>query len=134
MAHSVGGNNAGHTVPCACQSPRFRWPDGERLVRLGFTSNRFRDQTTVAGESWDSSSVLQPSKLDISGTPAPISWPGFPNKIEIEFGDDPQKTFQEAELRNNQDEYLEWATVKRNGKITKVMFTCEGPEYWKFIA
>src|SRR5436189_2623455 len=71
-----------------------------------------------------------PSKLDVSGTSAPISWPGFPNKIEIEFGDDPQKTLQEAELRNNQDEYLEWATVKRNGKITKVMFTCEGPEYW----
>lgn len=74
------------------------------------------------------------SKLDISGTPAPISWPGFPNKVEIDFGDDPEKMFQQAELRNNQDEYLEWATVKQQGKITKVMFTCEGPEYWRFIA
>jgi hypothetical protein len=24
--------------------------------------------------------------------------------------------------------------VKTNGKITRVMFTCEGPEYWEFIA
>lgn len=74
------------------------------------------------------------SKLDVSGTAAPISWPAFPNKVEIDFGDDPQQMFQQAESRNNQDEYLEWATIKQNGKITRVMFTCEGPEYWRFIA
>ena len=34
-----------------------------------------------------------------------------------------------------QDEYCEWS-VTRNaaGKITKVMFTSEGPEYWKYLA
>jgi len=75
-----------------------------------------------------------PSKLDVSGTPAPISWPAFPRQIELSFGDDPQEMFTEGEQRDNQDEYLEWSTVKQNGKITRVMFTCEGPEYWKFIA
>ena len=37
-------------------------------------------------------------------------------------------------MRNNQDEYLEWAVIRQDGKITKVMFTCEGPEYWSHVA
>jgi len=40
----------------------------------------------------------------------------------------------EAEKRSKQDEYLEWVTVKHNGKVTRVIFTCESPEYWEFIA
>ena len=74
------------------------------------------------------------SKLDVSGTPTPISWPAFPQIVEINFGDDPQRMFGEAEKRDNQDEYLEWATTSEGGKITKVMFTCEGPEYWNHVA
>ena len=42
--------------------------------------------------------------------------------------------FEEAESRDNQDEYLEWATTKQADKITRIMFTSEGPEYWTFIA
>jgi hypothetical protein len=75
-----------------------------------------------------------PARLDVSGTAAPISWPAFPNIIEINFGDDPQQMFTQGELRSNQDEYLEWAVVRENGKITKIAFTCEGPEYWSFVA
>lgn len=38
-------------------------------------------------------------------------------------------------LLNQQDEYCEWS-VERNaqGKVTRVMFTCEGPEYWTCLA
>jgi hypothetical protein len=75
-----------------------------------------------------------PSKLDVAGTPVPISWPAFPQVIEIKYGDNLQEMFRQAELRDNQDEYLEWASIKQNGKLTKVMFTCEGPEYWNYIA
>src|SRR5262245_49830231 len=71
-----------------------------------------------------------PSKLDVAGTPVPISWPAFPQIIEIRFGDDQREMFRQGEIRNNQDEYLEWAVITQNGKITKVMFTCESPEYW----
>ena len=53
------------------------------------------------------------SKLDVSGTPTPISWPAFPQIIEINFGDNPQEMFSEAENRDNQDEYLEWAAHPR---------------------
>jgi hypothetical protein len=75
-----------------------------------------------------------PSKLDVSGTPTPISWQAFPQIIELRFGDDLQEMFRQAESRDNQDEYLEWAVIRQDGKITKVMFTCEGPEYWKHVA
>src|SRR4051812_40121908 len=75
-----------------------------------------------------------PSKLAVSGTPTPINWQGFPQKIELRFGDDPEEMFRQAESRNNQDEYLEWAVMREGGKITKVMFTCEGPEYWSHVA
>jgi hypothetical protein len=75
-----------------------------------------------------------PSKLDVSGNPAPINWQGFPQIIELQYGDNPQEMYRQAEMRNNQDEYLEWAAIKEGGKITKVMFTCEGPEYWSHVA
>ena len=75
-----------------------------------------------------------PSKVDVSGAPTPIAWQAFPQIIELKYGDDPQEMFRQAEMRNNQDEYLEWAVIKDGDKITKVMFTCEGPEYWDHVA
>ncbi len=75
-----------------------------------------------------------PSKLDVSGTPTPISWPAFPNIVEQQFGDDLKEMFRQGEMRDNQDEYLEWATISQGDKITKVMFTCESPEYWEHVA
>lgn len=34
-----------------------------------------------------------------------------------------------------QDEYCEWSVTKNDsGKITRVTFTCEGPEYWEYLA
>lgn len=74
------------------------------------------------------------SKLDVSGTPTPISWPAFPNIVELRFGDDPKEMFRQGEMRDNQDEYLEWTTISQDNKITRVMFTCEGPEYWEHVA
>lgn len=33
-----------------------------------------------------------------------------------------------------QDEYLEWHVTRKNGKIERIMFTAEGPEYWRTLA
>jgi hypothetical protein len=90
--------------------------------------------TTLSTNSGLQPQFYNASKLDVSGTPTPISWPGFPQIIELNFGDDPPKMFAQAEIRDNQDEYLEWAVASESGKITKVMFTCEGPEYWNHLA
>ena len=38
--------------------------------------------------------------------------------------------------RNLQDEYCEWSVTRDpiTRKITRVTFTCEGPEYWEVLA
>ncbi|BBI17724.1 hypothetical protein [Neochlamydia sp. S13] len=66
---------------------------------------------------------------------ATISWIGFPKAVKLELPTD-QARWEEADSRRAyQDEYCEWS-VSRNAedKITKVTFTCEGPEYWRFLA
>ncbi len=88
----------------------------------------------LQGQADIQAQFYNPSKLDISGTAAPISWPAFPGRLSESFSDDQETMFQMGEQRPNQDEYLEWAVTTKAGKITRVMFTCEGPEYWKFIA
>ena len=83
-----------------------------------------------------------------------ISWPGFPNTLNVEAEDalaDAEKLrvlmmggqhrmVDEAHrpvqlLYRPQDEYLEWRTERdQNGKISRVTFTCEPPEYWESLA
>jgi len=101
-----------------------------------FISNRLDGEVAalLSGHPGLQPQFYNPAKLDVTASPAPISWPAFPNILEINFGDDPPRMFEEGERRDNQDEYLEWATTRANGKITRVAFTCEGPEYWNFIA
>ncbi|TFA99040.1 hypothetical protein CCMA1212_009082 [Trichoderma ghanense] len=72
---------------------------------------------------------------NVGQKPTPITWIGFPRLIQKETNTD-QERWKEADAhRDRQDEYLEW-TVKRDedGRILSVTFTCEGPEYWAFLA
>lgn len=54
-----------------------------------------------------------------------ISWIGCPQGIK-------QKTVDAS--RDLQNEYCEWSVSKEKGKIKRVTFTCESPEYWEFLA
>ena len=69
-----------------------------------------------------------------------IQWRGFPLLIEQKHPGNKKAAFKEADkpLPNGerpQDEYLEWfVTHDGNGKITRLTFTCEGPEYWEAMA
>jgi hypothetical protein len=68
-----------------------------------------------------------------------ITWIGFPALIARKHPGDARAARQEADtpLANGerpQDEYLEWFVTKKAGKITRVTFTCEGPEYWEALA
>jgi hypothetical protein len=68
-----------------------------------------------------------------------ITWIGFPALIKRKHPGNKRAARQEADkpLPNGerpQDEYLEWFVTKQAGKITKVTFTCEGPEYWEALA
>jgi hypothetical protein len=75
----------------------------------------------------------------------PIFWQGFPRAVEKRFGVGTPQAFRTAEdetptaqaRQQFQDEYLEWRVERDSSpqkKIVRVTFTCEGPEYWNFLA
>jgi hypothetical protein len=93
----------------------------------------------------------------VGGTEAPIVWDAFPLVIkrwyESEIGGD-RKMYRAADtprpmqlravrdgalaeqvevFRRQQDEYCEWFVERRDGAITSIQFTSEGPEYWRFL-
>jgi hypothetical protein len=92
-----------------------------------------------------SSQYFNPSK----GSPTspvvelPIKWPAFPRLLE-NSNLPLTEQLRQAELisgtflgrMRHQDEYLEWFVTRdaRTKKITRIDFTCEGPEYWDFLA
>ncbi|HYV63454.1 MAG TPA: hypothetical protein VE958_12305 [Bryobacteraceae bacterium] len=72
-------------------------------------------------------------------TEALIEWPGFPKLVKDQFPTDPVKAWRTAETGANareqfMDEYLEWHVIRKNGKITRVSFTCETSQYYQFLA
>jgi hypothetical protein len=69
-------------------------------------------------------------------TTAEISWTAFPRKVQINSPSDKVRWQTADGTRDVQDEYCEWSVTRNpgTGKITKVTFTSEGPEYWNFLA
>lgn len=68
-------------------------------------------------------------------TPEPmLSWVAFPAALRATTPSQAERWELADRDRNLQDEYCEW-TVKRdgNGKITRVSFTTEVPEYWQHL-
>jgi hypothetical protein len=65
-----------------------------------------------------------------------ISWVAFPRNVTVSSVSDKQRWRRADSSRDLQDEYCEW-NIERDpasDKITRVTFTCEGPEYWEFLA
>jgi hypothetical protein len=62
-------------------------------------------------------------------TPAPmVSWAAFPARLR---GPD---RFEVADAdRNEQDEYCEWSVERKRGKISRITFTTELPEYYEHL-
>jgi hypothetical protein len=68
-----------------------------------------------------------------------ISWNGFPKRFESAGPGQPvQYAAAEGPVapgdERAQDEYLEWFTNRKNGKIVSVHFTCEAWDYFEFLA
>lgn len=86
---------------------------------------------TAGGEFYDA------SEHDVSVVAErSLVWMAFPRQVLVAHRDDRRAAFVEADsdlaTRNPQNEYCEWF-VKRNaaGKITRVTFVTESPEYWE---
>ena len=68
-----------------------------------------------------------------------VTWKGFPMKFLRAHRDNREAAFQAAEKfpalkSRNHDEYVEWFTHKNDsGLITRVDFTSEAWDYWKFL-
>jgi len=64
-----------------------------------------------------------------------ISWTAFPRIVQLDTTSDQERWRTADGARDVQDEYCEWSVKRRgDGKIVQVAFTCEGPEYWQFLA
>jgi hypothetical protein len=79
---------------------------------------------------------FNPTRVDIAADQQPldISWSAFPRLVKSSSVSDVQRWKTADGSRDVQDEYCEWS-VQRDGrgKITRLTFTCEGPEYWEFL-
>ncbi|MFF8593018.1 hypothetical protein ACF061_16595 [Streptomyces sp. NPDC015220] len=67
---------------------------------------------------------------------AAVTWTAFPRRIKVNAIGDTQRWERADASRDAQDEYCEWSITRdlASRKITRVTFTCEGPEYWDLLA
>ena len=65
-----------------------------------------------------------------------ITWVAFPRNVTVGSVSDKQRWRRADSSRDLQDEYCEWSVERdpQTDKITRITFTCEGPEYWAFLA
>lgn len=64
-----------------------------------------------------------------------VTWTAFPRQVKVRATSDRQRWTAADGSRDVQDEYCEWSVTRNaQGKITRVTFTCEGPEYWEVLA
>lgn len=81
---------------------------------------------------------FNPARVDLveDAQTLDITWSGFPRNVTVALvGDRPRWRRADAS-RDVQDEYCEWSVTRdpATNKITRVTFTCEGPEYWEYLA
>jgi hypothetical protein len=64
-----------------------------------------------------------------------ITWSAFPRRVTLDSATDQERWKTADGSRDVQDEYCEWSVMRTgDGRISRVTFTCEGPEYWEFLA
>jgi hypothetical protein len=81
---------------------------------------------------------FDPTKVEIASDAVdqPIFWFAFPRTIKAKAGLTDREKWERADSdRGLQDEYCEWAVTRNDeGKILRVTFTSEVPEYFELLA
>lgn len=116
-------------------------PEGASEQWTTWLSGRMTDGRRGNPEEFDfdspRSQFFDPTKTEIDddARQRDISWFAFPKRLVAEGLADRDRWSQSDGDRDKQDEYCEWA-VQRNasGKLTRVTFTTETPEYWDLLA
>lgn len=63
-----------------------------------------------------------------------LTWTGFSRPLLVEHRDDRAAAFAAGEDRATQIEYLEWHVTRADGRIRRVEFSTETPEYYRTLA
>jgi hypothetical protein len=97
------------------------------------------EEEVGAGKSWFRNELRDAPQVFADD---PIIWDAFPRVLLRQLGR--QRALRVADdlapdPRLNvpsriQDEYCEWRVERDNGRIVRIIFTCEAPEYWQSIA
>lgn len=111
----------------------------DEFIQLNFQRNIESVESEVGGGRCQ---FFDPKKTqtDADAMASVIRWKGFPLAIAAQHPGNKKAAWQQADLRPGpgvarvQDEYLEWFVTRQGDKITRVVFTCEGPEYWEALA
>ncbi|HYP23177.1 MAG TPA: hypothetical protein VEV43_06365 [Actinomycetota bacterium] len=79
---------------------------------------------------------FDPSEADfLPAAKRALVWMGFPRDLMVTTHRDSRAAaFAAGEVRAVQEEYLEWHVTRSRGKITKVVFVTETPDYWRALA
>lgn len=87
--------------------------------------------TEVSGRGAYANPALRPVRADRERA---ITWTGMSRPLLMEHRDDRRAAYEKAESRDAQIEYLEWHVERVDGRISRVTFTTETPEYWMLLA
>lgn len=102
----------GRPVPDDAAEAAIDWDAFPLTLRIKYDTQRAREESERL--------------IDVAGSR------GYPGLYELVDG-----TTRRLDLAHrNQDEYCEWVATldPATGRLEKITFTCEGPEYWQFIA
>jgi len=123
------------------QIPGQREGWGKYIAHLFDNNIAAVEQVVGAGKA----QFYNETKTAPAATEKSIFWNAFPRTLVRRFGR--MQALQLADqlqpdprigdrLSRIQDEYCEWRVTRDpdTGKIIRVLFTCEGPEYWQSIA
>jgi hypothetical protein len=130
---------AGLTDFDAIPDQRAAW---DEFISLSF------DRNVQAVEADTGAGQCQYYNAKVISTDSPIAtdiirWKGFPLVMSAKHPGNKKAAWAEADQLKasggirfrQQDEYLEWFVVRNEqGKITRIVFSCEGPEYWEALA
>jgi hypothetical protein len=79
---------------------------------------------------YDPTSVDTPANAKV----VPVTWAASPAKLRQVHASAADRWVIADSSREQQDEYCEWSLEKSGGKITRITFTTEVPEYFEFLA
>jgi hypothetical protein len=108
----------------------------QRAAWSRFLDNAFTERR-IDGDGSTREQFFNPLGVELAADAATrdVTWSAFPKQIALSLPAGPARWRAADRSRDVQDEYCEWSVERdAQGKVKRVTFTCEGPEYWGFLA